>query len=255
MIKADNFSLQQYLQRIHYDGDCRRDIETIAALMTQQLMHIPFENIDVLKGVGISMKPEDIVDKLIQRQRGGYCFELNGLFTQALQALDIPYQLIGARPYVRGEQKPRTHLALAVELDHQRWLCDLGFGRYGIRQPLKLSQLEKPIRQGHDRFMLSLDNEGIYTLKSEINGNWVEQYEFDLVRQDWIDFIPANHFTSTHPESIFVNNLILVLYTQNGRKIMSNHVFKRYEGQQQQVREINPQDMSKMIRTEFNLPY
>lgn len=255
MIQADNFSLPEFFQRIRYHGDGNADIKTVEALMTQQLMHIPFENIDVLKGVEISMQPEKIVDKLIHQQRGGYCFELNGLFALALQALNIPYQLIGARPWVRGEKKPRTHLALAVELDNELWLCDLGFGRYGIRKPINLKQLDQPIVQGNDRFMLTLDGAGSYTLKARVNEEWAEQYEFDLIRQDWIDFIPANHYTSTHPDSIFVHNLVLVLYTETGRKIMSNQLLKLINGSQQEVQEISYSNMPEVIRAEFNLPY
>ncbi len=255
MMQAANFSLSDYLKRIGYQGACHADIDTVQALMTHQLMHIPFENIDVLKRIEISMQPEKIVDKLIYQQRGGYCFELNGLFTQVLQALNIPYQLIGARPFVPGEKKPRTHLALAVHLNDETWLCDLGFGRYGIRRPINLEQINQMIAQGDDRFMLTLDESGNYILKTLIKGGWAEQYEFDLIAQQWIDFIPANHFTSTHPDSLFVNNLVLVLYTETGRKIMNNYVLKLINAGQQETQVISPPDMSRVIQDEFKLPF
>jgi N-hydroxyarylamine O-acetyltransferase len=255
MMQAANFSLPDYLQRIDYQGACNADIETVTALMKHQLMHIPFENIDVLKRIEISMQPEKIVNKLIYQQRGGYCFELNGLFTQVLQTLDIPYQLIGARPVIPGEKKPRTHLALALQLNDETWLCDLGFGRYGIRKPINLKQINQIIEQDHDCFMLTQDEPGNYLLKTQIKGEWAEQYEFDLIDQQWIDFIPANHYTSTHPDSIFVNNLILVQYTETGRKIMNNYVLKLINNGQQDVQIINPPDMATVIKQEFNLSF
>lgn len=255
MMPSANFSLPDYLQRIGYHGSCNADFATLAALMQHQLMHIPFENIDVLKRMEISMQPEKIVDKLIYQQRGGYCFELNGLFTLALQALNIPYQLIGARPFVPGEKKPRTHLALAVHLQDESWLCDLGFGRYGIRKPINLRQTNQPITQDDDCFMLTRDDAGNHLLKTLIRGQWAEQYEFDLSAQQWVDFIPANHFTATHPDSLFVNNLVLVIYTQTGRKIMFNQTLKLINNGQQQEQIIQPGDMPRVIKDEFNLPF
>jgi N-hydroxyarylamine O-acetyltransferase len=101
--------------------------------MRRQLFNVPFENLDVQAGKGVSMVPEMIVEKVIGRGRGGYCYEVNGLFAMALRALGIDYHLVACRPMTYPVVRPRTHMALVVQLEDEPWLCDLGFGSYGIR--------------------------------------------------------------------------------------------------------------------------
>jgi N-hydroxyarylamine O-acetyltransferase len=114
---AETFNLTDYCQRIGYTGELRADLATVQALMQHQLRSVPFENLDVLAGKPISLNPDDIVAKIVGKQRGGYCYEVNGLFAMALQALQIPYQFVAARPMFYPMKRPRTHMALLVTLD------------------------------------------------------------------------------------------------------------------------------------------
>jgi N-hydroxyarylamine O-acetyltransferase len=109
---ASNFDLPTYLQRIGYTGNFAGDTTTLHSLMRQQLFTVPFENLDVQAGKVVSLIPEDIADKILQQGRGGYCYEVNGLFAMALQALGIPYQFAAARPMFYPARRPRTHMAV-----------------------------------------------------------------------------------------------------------------------------------------------
>ena len=84
---ASNFNLDLYLKRIGYQQPVGPDIQTVTALMKQQLRTVAFENLDVQAGKIVSLVPEQIVDKIVGQGRGGYCYEVNGLFAMALQAL------------------------------------------------------------------------------------------------------------------------------------------------------------------------
>ena len=112
--------------------------DTLAALQFAQRASIPFENIDVLLGRGISTEPAAIFTKLVTQRRGGYCFEQNQLLAGALTALGVPHQLVLARVWLGANEMPaHTHLAVVAELAGQRWLLDAGFGG-GYCPPLPL---------------------------------------------------------------------------------------------------------------------
>ena len=154
-MQANNFSLTDYLHRIDYTGTPTADIETVARMMRRQLFSVPFENLDVQAGKIVSLVPEEIVEKIVGRKRGGYCYEVNGLFAMALESLGIPYQFVAARPMFYPARRPRTHMALVLTLNGERWLCDLGFGSYGIRAPMRLAALDVEIAQDDDTFMIT----------------------------------------------------------------------------------------------------
>ena len=179
-MQATNFSLQKYCDRIGYKGDLKPNAQTLNALMRQQLMTVPFENLDVQEGKIVSLVPEEIVDKIIGRNRGGYCYEINGIFAMALEALGIKYQFVAARPMFYPVRRPKTHMAIVAKIDGRRYLCDLGFGSYGIRAPIDLDRIGEPIEQDNDIFMLEKSKSDEYLLKAYVDGAWANQYAFDL---------------------------------------------------------------------------
>jgi arylamine N-acetyltransferase len=86
---SDNFDISTYFKRINYTGPAAADTSTLHALMRHQLFSVPFENLDVQAGKIVSLAPDDIADKVLKKGRGGYCYEVNGLFAMALEALGI----------------------------------------------------------------------------------------------------------------------------------------------------------------------
>ena len=161
-MKADNFSLKSYLNRIGFSNEAKSDIATVTEMMKCQLLSVPFENLDVLAGKVVSLVPEEIVEKILNRNRGGYCYEVNGLFAMALQTLNIPYQFVAARPMFYPVKRPKTHMAIVLKIDDEEWLCDLGFGSYGINAPMRLNLNDVEVIQNLDTFMLSKTNEREY---------------------------------------------------------------------------------------------
>jgi N-hydroxyarylamine O-acetyltransferase len=225
-MKSANFELSRYFDRIGFTAQPRADIATVGAMMRCQLFSVPFENLDVQAGKVVSLVPEEIVEKIVERKRGGYCYEINGLFAMALEALGIRYRFVAARPMFYPVKRPKTHMALIVELDGASWLCDLGFGSYGIRAPLSLEQLDCETQQDFDTFWLGRPDGREYLLKARVDGEWVNQYGFDLSPQEWIDFVPANYLNSTHPDAIFVQKLLVVLHNPAGRDILFGDMLK-----------------------------
>ncbi|WP_020395137.1 arylamine N-acetyltransferase family protein [Thiolinea disciformis] len=250
---TDTFDLNAYCERIHYQGLLKSDFATVKALMQQQLMTVPFENLDVLAKKPISIQPNDIVHKIIPQKRGGYCYEVNGIFAMALGALHIPYEFVAARPLFYPVRRPRTHLALVVQVGGHEYLVDLGFGSFGIREPMRLDMLEESIQQGYETFKLSRADDGDTVLEALVEGNWVKQYGFNRTQAEWVDFVPANWLNSTHPDAVFTQKPLLVLFTKDGRKTLFGNVFKHYDKGEMTQRIIEPEALADCCALEFKL--
>lgn len=250
---ASNFDLSAYLRRIGHTGPAAADTATLHALMRAQLFAVPFENLDVQAGRIVSLVPEDIAGKLLGGGRGGYCYEVNGLFAMALQALGIACRFVAARPMFYPVRRPRTHMALVAEVEGRQWLCDLGFGSYGIRAPMALDLLDTEVRQDADRFRLSLDDRGEYLLQAWVDGGWANQYAFNLSPQEWVDFAPANYLNSTHPDAIFVQKLVVVRHQPAGRLILVGDLLKTVTASGTEQRRLAPGEVQQLLSTLFGL--
>ncbi len=221
---ASNFSLKNYLNRINYAGKIQADLKTLNALMSHQLQSIPFENTEVQAGRIPSLVLADIYTKIVTDKRGGYCYEVNGLFAMALSAIGFEWYFIGARPMFYPSRRPKTHMVIVVILDGESYLCDTGFGGYGLREPLKVVETLAAEQNG-DQFRLAFIDEE-FVLSSLVNEEWMPQYGFALSQQEWIEFSLANYFNATHPETIFTQKKLAIIQTPTGRKILVDNSLK-----------------------------
>ena len=221
---ASNFSLKNYLNRINYAGKIQADLKTLNALMSHQLQSIPFENTEVQAGRIPSLVLADIYTKIVTDKRGGYCYEVNGLFAMALSAIGFEWYFVGARPMFYPSRRPKTHMVIVVILDGESYLCDTGFGGYGLREPLKVVETLAAEQNG-DQFRLAFIDEE-FVLSSLVNEEWMPQYGFALSQQEWIEFSLANYFNATHPETIFTQKKLAIIQTPTGRKILVDNSLK-----------------------------
>jgi len=234
---STNFSLSNYLQRISYSGDVQNDLKTLTALMSKQLQSVPFENTEVQADRIPSLIPEDIYSKIVTHERGGYCYEVNGLFAMVLTAIGYEWYFAGARPMFYPTRRPKTHMVVIVIIDGKSYLCDTGFGGYGIREPLEVVDANVTVQSG-DSFRLEL-HDGEYVLSSLVNDEWAPQYGFALTPQEWIEFSLANYFNATHPDTIFTQKKLAVMQTPNGRKILVDNSLKLIKNGVTTVRDVD----------------
>ena len=254
-MKADNFSLSPYFARIGFQGTASADFATLKRMMRCQLFSVPFENLDVQQGKIVSLVPEEIYCKIVERNRGGYCYEVNGLFAMALGVLGIPYQFVAARPMTYPVRRPKTHVAIVVTIEGEQWLCDLGFGSYGIREPLNLNWINREIRQDFDTFKLSRSPDQNYLLQSFTDGVWKNLYEFNLSPQEWVDFEPANYMNSTHPDSIFVQWLMVVLQNPSGKEVLLGDRFQSVSEGKTKGWTVRREEIPMLLLQKFSLRY
>jgi N-hydroxyarylamine O-acetyltransferase len=252
-MKAGNFNLQEYFSRIGFHGSASSDFATLKSMMRCQLFSVPFENLDVQDGKIVSLAPEEIYGKIVERRRGGYCYEVNGLFAMALEELGFSYQFIAARPMTYPVRRPKTHMVIVVTFDDQQWLCDLGFGSFGIREPVNLRWLDREVRQDYDTFNLTMVSERDFLLQSIADGVWKNLYEFNLSPQEWVDFEPANYLNSTHPDSIFVQNLMVVMQNESGKEVLTNYFFKSVSEGRTVETKIGREEIPSILLERFSL--
>jgi N-hydroxyarylamine O-acetyltransferase len=121
--------IDAYLRRIEYDGPRVASVETLRGCIANISSLVPFENLDIPLGTPIRLDIRLIYDKIVTRRRGGFCYELNGLFGELLTAMGFSVEMLSAR--VRREDggfgPEFDHMLLKVELE-EPWLVDVGFG-------------------------------------------------------------------------------------------------------------------------------
>ena len=254
-MQAENFRLDDYLKRIGFEGAPKADLDSLTRLMQGQVRSVPFENLDVQAGKLVSIKPEDIVAKIVPTTRGGYCYEVNSLFAMALAAIGIPYSIAGARPMSYPTKWARTHMVILAEVEGERYLCDAGYGGLGLRQPLNLATLDTPVQQDRDTYRLIRDGDD-YIVQAIISGDkaeWGNAYSFNTSPFDLVDFVPANYYNSTHPDAVFVQKLLLVRHTKTGRHILAGSLLKSFEDGAMTIRSVDKNELPGLVADLFGL--
>jgi N-hydroxyarylamine O-acetyltransferase len=250
-------NLSAYFARIGYTGPATPTLDTLRAIHALHPAAIPFENIDVLLGRGISLDPDAVWAKLITARRGGYCYEQNGLLKRALTAMG--YQVEGLIARVRWQappgapDRPRSHMALRVILDGQHWLADVGFGGCVLTAPLRL---ETGVVQStpHGNFRLTGEN-GEYLLEAELEGAWSPLYVLSPHAQNDVDYELSNWWTSTHPSSRFLQFLSAARTTPKARyALLNNRLTVRHVDGRVERHDLRPGELAEALDVVFKLP-
>ena len=212
--------IQTYLTRIRYVKPVRPDAQTLEGLHLAHMQNVPFENLDIGRKRPILLTEEALWDKIIARKRGGFCYELNGLFALLLKEIGFEITYLNARVYNReGELGiDFDHLALLVTTPDEgtRWLADVGFGD-SFNLPLKFEERGEQ-NQGLRSYRLEQTRDGYTTWQQNYDGTWERQYFFDLQPRKFpTDYEPACFYHQTSPESSFTRGSIISRATTDGR--------------------------------------
>ncbi len=137
---------------------------------------MPFENLDVFHRRGVHTDTDWSVPKIVQRGRGGWCYELNGAFAALLEELGFTVKRLGATVLFGQEPLVPDHLTIEVTIDRP-YLVDVGFGDSFIR-PLPLDS-EGPHDGGVGRYGFVFDGDDTTLMAYEPDGSAEAQYRFD----------------------------------------------------------------------------
>lgn len=205
-----------YLDRIGYTGPTAPTAETLREIHRHHMQTVPFENLDIFRARPIVIDADAFVDKIVNRRRGGFCYELNGAFAELLAALGFQVTLLSGhfqRP--DGSRGPEfDHLALRVDLD-EPWLADVGFGDSFV-EPLLL---KTGIEQGQNGELFRIVEAGD---SFQVERQQKAEYLFTLVPRQLSDFAAMCQYHQTSPDSHFTQKRMCSRATSTGRITLSD---------------------------------
>lgn len=241
----------RYLDRLELGTPAGPDASVLSALHQAHLTKVPFENLDVHLGVPITLDLGALADKVLRRNRGGFCYELNGLFAELLTDLGFRVTLLGARVWgEHGFGPPLDHLVLRVACadDPTEWLADVGFGAHSLF-PLRV---EPRLRQD--------DPGGVFRIEPAGNG------DLDVLRDGTVQYRVEPHprlltafeamcwYQQTSPRSHFTVAPLCTLQTPRGRVTLSGDRLIRTEDGVKDERVVDGEgELLDIYRTTFGI--
>lgn len=256
-MSGDKINLDAYFARIGYDGPRTPTLETLRALHYAHALAIPFENLYVLAKRPILLDLASLQKKLVTDRRGGYCFEVNALFAAVLRELGFDVTtLIGRVRWMAPEEAEaaRTHMVLRVDLPEGPFIADTGFGGLTMTAPIRFEmniEQETP----HEPRRLVRHGDG-YELQGKLGDVWAPIYRFSEEVQTPADYELSNWYTSTHPQSIFVQFLIATRPFPDRRVTLFNaDLTIRYFDGRVEARKLSTRDeIAAALEKHFGLP-
>jgi len=212
--------VEPYLERIRYEGPRDPTAGTLRTLHRAHLLAVPFENLDIHLGHRIGVELDGYYEKVVRDRRGGFCYELNGVFAWLLRALGFEVTLLSARVHDGKRFGPDfDHLTLRVDLG-EPWLADVGFGDSFV-EPLRLADSLEQEQEGH-RYRLARAGEE-WTLSRQGPGAKEEpQYRFTTTPRRLEEFGPMCEHQQTSPESTFTRKRVCSLLIPGGRLTLTD---------------------------------
>jgi N-hydroxyarylamine O-acetyltransferase len=243
--------LDAYFRRIGYDGGREPTLETLHSMVRAHFYHVPFENLDIARGVRIEVDGDVNYAKVVGAGRGGFCLELTGLFARVLRQMGYRLDVIGARVMGEGHlSEPMSHMTLIVHLDED-WITDVGFGgRIGM--PLRMR--ERGEQEGDVRTYV-VENDGDHwfvTCREAANAPMT--YVFTLQPREFDEFRPVCDWLQTSPDSRFTQGDVVSLATPAGRKTFAGSRLISAEDGAREEREISSEDeRAEVLREHFGI--
>ena len=215
---------------------------------------VPYENLDMIRGIPTSLEEDALFHKIVEEGRGGLCFELNGSFGNLLRALGYQVTDYAAR-YLRGESTlaMRRHRVLKVEATDGTWLCDVGIGEVCQREPVRL---EEGLVQEQFGETYKLEKEEFlgWVLWDLYKGSWRKFYSFTEEPQLEVDYIAPNFYCEQHPESPFNKKEMFAVKTLEGRKTLDGNLYKEFCNGSVTAKELTDAEMPEAYAV-FGLKY
>ncbi|WP_066776441.1 arylamine N-acetyltransferase family protein [Sphingomonas sp. CCH5-D11] len=237
------FNLPAYLERIRLPARVTVDHHGLAAVQRAHRLAIPFENLDVALGRGINISSDAVFGKLVVGGRGGYCFEHNRLFLDALAALGFEARPLLARVWLNGgDVPPKTHTLSLVTIDGEEWIADPGFGgSYTPPMPLvEGAEAVAPdgatfrlVREAAHGWMLLRDGHSATTDGRGGGEGYQPQYSFTTDTIWPADLEVSNRWTSTAPDTRFTTLKVVSIVLPHGFATLTDRQYRRRAGEEE----------------------
>ena len=252
--EAEIMNQKEYLCRIGIEKtEIYADLASLNFLQRQHLLHIPFENLDIHWQRPIILDTDKFYRKIVEEKRGGFCYELNGLFFKLLENVDFNGKIISARVF-NGKDfgTEYDHLAIIINIADEEFLVDVGFGSF-TSKPLKFV-LDIEQTDENSVFLIRKYDDEYFEVVKKDGENWESEYIFSDVKRDLSEFAEMCNFHQTSPESHFTRNKVCSLMTIDGRKTLTNEKFIETTGEQKSESEVDSDEMfNQILEKEFQI--
>jgi len=245
-------NVARYLDRLGMSAAPPVSLAGLRELQQRHLMTVPFENLDVFLQRPVGVDPAVAVDKIVERGRGGWCFELNGAFAELLRSLDFNVLVLGAATLVEGPSDVVDHMMLEVRLD-EPYLVDVGFGQHSPLEPLALNTVHHEHRNVSYELLASPKGT---TLASITDGTPEALCRFKRVAHDFDEFAGASERLANDPDSLFRQRPFAtrLLDDRGARLTWSNDELTRsVPGQPERVEPVDVDDRLAVLDRDFGI--
>jgi N-hydroxyarylamine O-acetyltransferase len=218
---------EKYLYRIGINHLPQPGYQTLQMLQKNHLLTVPFENLDIHLHSPIIPNTQKFYEKIVGQRRGGFCYELNGLFNELLKTLGFETSLVSAR----GFQPPDKygpefdHLTILVGLEGKTYLVDVGFGEFAFGPLL----IHPGITQTDERGIFIIEKfDTAYSIvqKQQNDGLWKSEYIFSDTPRLLLDFSGMCHYHQHSSQSHFTKKMLCSLPVEDGRITLTNGALK-----------------------------
>nr|WKN38243.1 arylamine N-acetyltransferase [Tunicatimonas sp. TK19036] len=217
---------EAYLDRIGYTGSLEPTLSTLKALQRAHLLQVPFENLDIHRNEEIRIDTARFYDKIITRRRGGFCFEVNGLFNELLTALGFSTHFISCSVFSHPHNQYAPyfgHVAIIAHLEDD-WLVDVGFGT-NFPEPLRLNTPAPQRQDGTYYRLTALNEEETLLERSADHQEYIKMYKFRPQPHALADFAQMCAYHQTSSQSPFTQGRLCSLMTPTGRITLTDKAF------------------------------
>jgi N-hydroxyarylamine O-acetyltransferase len=246
--------VKPYLERIGVGGfPLSADFPTLKLLQRSHLLAVPFENLDIHWKRPIELDTKKFYAKIVERKRGGFCYELNGLFNSLLSELGFRTRLISGRVFNGTEHGPEfDHAAIIVTIGADEYLADVGFGAFAA-EPLRFV-LDEEQADLNGTFVIRKFDHDYFEVARFDSSNWVSEYIFRDAAHELSEFKEMCDFQQYSPESHFRKGKLCSIMINNGRKTLTDRSFVvTTDGVKQDTPITDDADFYARLRSEFGI--
>ena len=240
--------LEHYLDALNIKVQ-KLSLGLVKELQKKHLATFSFNNIAVLLGEEISLELEDIVEKIVTKGLGGYCFEHNALIYEVLKRLGFEVRLlVGKVLNNQNIEPPRTHRITLLSFEGEEYLVDVGFGPYCPTEPIKVANISS-----YKTHRL-IEEEGAYKLQLSVESNFFTLYKFDLETYTQADCIMGNFYSSNYKDAVFVNNFVISLIKEESILSLRNNTYHRIKEDVTEILQIDSDDdLYEIVNNDFGI--
>ncbi|MFW5919152.1 MAG: arylamine N-acetyltransferase family protein [Halanaeroarchaeum sp.] len=262
-----DLTVGDYLKRIEVAPETldTPDLRTLERLQRAHVTSVPFETLAITgdphgnrSGSGVTLSVPAIYEKIVDQGRGGYCFELNGLFHWLLAELGYDVDRVAARVTSDGDAgPPANHHANVVELD-RRYVVDVGMGTPVMRRPVPVDGEIRSDEAGVEWRIVESDRpDETYCSEFREPGDeeWTRRYVFSDVPRPRHYFEATNDYLQSAPESPFTGDPVVSIATENGHLKLSGDTLTETAGSEKDERTVPPEEWHATLERAFGLRY